>query len=344
MIEAAAVSIVNRLFACREAVNPRQTVVMRRSLGLMFLTSIALAVGCNRPVTSWPPTDSSIECYSLVGRPLRATPPAARLPELERGLADASSSLAANPNDSDRIIWLGRRLGYLWRMREAIDTFTRGAAGFPSDARFLRHRGHRYISVRQFRLATADLRRAIHLMQEIPDSIELDGQPNAANIPLTTTRFNVWYHLGVAHYLLAEFNDAFAAFQQAGRYTYGRDDNVVAVMDWSYMSLRRAGRDAEAARIVASAPSNPRIIENSAYAQRLELYAGRKPADQLLAQSFGGDADGVTIRYGVANWFFCNGRRSEAEGLYKSITACDNWPAFAFIAAEADLARLRDRR
>lgn len=226
----------------------------------------------------------------------------------------------------------------------AIDTFTRGAADFRSDARFLRHRGHRHISVRRFQLAVADLKRAISLMQEIPDGIEPDGQPNPANIPLTTTRFNVWYHLGVAHYMLAEFDEAFAAFQQAGRYGYGHDDNIVAVKDWSYMSLRRAGRNAEAERIVASAPLNPRIIENRAYAARLALYSGRMPADQLLAQSSVGDTDGVTIRYGVANWLFCNGRRDEAVALYESITACDNWPAFAFVAAEADLARLRDRR
>ncbi len=344
MIETAAVSVVNRLFACRETRNPRQTVVMHRSPGLMFLTSIALAVSCSHSVTSWPPTDASIECYSLLGRPLRATPPAARLPELERGLADARSLLAAAPTDPDGIIWLGRRLGYLWRMREAIDTFTRGAADFPSDPRFLRHRGHRYISVRQFQLAIADLKRAIPLMQKIPDCIEPDGQPNSANTPLTTTRFNVWYHLGVAHYMLAKFDEAFAAFQQAGRYANGHDDNVIAVMDWSYMSLRRSGRDAEAERIVESAPLNPRIIENRAYAARLALYAGRKSADQLLVQSSVGDTDGVTIRYGVANWLFCNGRRDEAVALYESITACDNWPAFALIAAEADLARLRDRR
>ena len=92
----------------------------------------------------------------------------------------------AKPNDPDAIIWYGRRLAYLGRFREAIDTFTSGAKKFPDDARFYRHRGHRRITVRQFDLAIADFHKAEQLMRNRMDDIEPDGQPNSRNIPTST--------------------------------------------------------------------------------------------------------------------------------------------------------------
>ena len=71
-----------------------------------------------------------------------------------------------------------------------------------------RHRGHRYISQRKFDAAIADFNKAAELMQGAPIEMEPDGQPNKINKPLSTTQFNVWYHLGLAHYLKEEFDEA----------------------------------------------------------------------------------------------------------------------------------------
>jgi cytochrome c-type biogenesis protein CcmH/NrfG len=59
--------------------------------------------------------------------------------EMETRLNDARMRYEANPNDPEAIIWLGRRLGYLGRWREAIETFDEGIKKFPGDARFYRH-------------------------------------------------------------------------------------------------------------------------------------------------------------------------------------------------------------
>jgi hypothetical protein len=49
----------------------------------------------------------------------------------------------------------------------------------------------------------------------------------------------------------------------------------------------------------------------------------------------------VTTAYGVANWYLYNGRRDEAERLFRQIIASRQWGAFGYIAAEAELARMR---
>lgn len=64
--------------------------------------------------------------------------------------------------------------------------YSRGAALYPNDPWIYRHRGHRYISVREFDNATRDLERAAQLVVGKPDIVEQDGQPNAANQPIGT--------------------------------------------------------------------------------------------------------------------------------------------------------------
>ena len=49
-----------------------------------------------------------------------------------------------------------------------------------------RHRGHRYISIRQFDRAIVDFEAAAGLIEGQENRIEPDGLPNTQNIPLTT--------------------------------------------------------------------------------------------------------------------------------------------------------------
>ncbi len=115
---------------------------------------------------------STAEAAILQDNPLspfidRPVPPvsaeAAR--QMDRQIADARAVYEANPNDPDAIIWLGRRLAYPGRFREAIDVFSEGIKKFPRDARFYRHRGHRYITLRRFDLAIKDLEKAASLIK-----------------------------------------------------------------------------------------------------------------------------------------------------------------------------------
>lgn len=281
------------------------------------------------------------EATSPLGRPLYATPPMKDRARQEMLLLEAQKRLREDPNDPGAWVWVGRRLGYLWRMTEAIEVYTRGIQRFPKDAALYRHRGHRYITVRQFDKAIADLESASRLMSGLPDVIEQDGMPNEKNIPLTTLHFNVWYHLGVAHYVKGDFSKARVAFGQSMHCRGKHDDNLVAATDWLYMTLRRLGHDDEANALLQPISEDMDIIENQAYLDRLLIYKGITQSDDIFNVNTATELDLATMGYGVGNWYFCEGDRARAVTVFEKVVAGGYWPAFGYIAAEADLARMR---
>ena len=301
-----------------------------RSLALL------LALGsCRMPA---PAADGSPETVSLLGERLYAPalPPATRA-IYERRLAEARAAYDRAPANADSIIWLGRRTAYLGRYREAIAIFTEGIAKHPDDARMYRHRGHRYITVRELDRAIGDLSRAAALTMDKPDEVEPDGIPNARNVPTSTLQSNVWYHLGLAHYLKGDFERALTAYRPAMRVSRN-PDMLVATSHWLYMTLRRLDRAAEADAVLAPISRDMDIIENDAYHRLLLLYKGELPADSLAPS--GVDAlNDASVGYGLGNWHLYNGRRDEAVAVFRRVLAGGNWPAFGYIAAEAELAR-----
>src|SRR5918992_4577969 len=78
-------------------------------------------------------------------------------------IARAESALAADPRNVERFIQLGVAQSGARQFREAVQTFTRGLAVAPNDPMLLRWRGHRYLSLREFDRAMADLSRGARL-------------------------------------------------------------------------------------------------------------------------------------------------------------------------------------
>ena len=87
---------------------------------------------------------------------------------------------------------------------ERSTIYTRGIAKFPADARFYRHRGHRYVTMRQFDKAIADLTKATQLIAGKPDAPE-PSTADPAVMSSETLHYAIWYHLGLAHYLKGDF-------------------------------------------------------------------------------------------------------------------------------------------
>lgn len=253
--------------------------------------------------------------------------------ERESALAAARAAWERNPDDADALIWAGRRAAYLGRYEEAVDIFSEGVRRHPRDARMLRHRGHRWITLRRFDRAVADLNRAAGLIRNQPDEIEPDGLPNARNVPTSTLQSNIWYHLGLAHYLRGDFDAALRAYRECMAVSKN-PDGVVSAAHWLYMTLRRLGRAAEAEAVLGPISTDMDVIENHAYHKLLLMYRGEIAAEELLRE---GDP---ATEYGVANWFLYNGERERARQLFGRIVAGRDPAAFGSIAAEADLHRL----
>lgn len=270
--------------------------------------------------------------------------PASKDATLEANLAEAEANLAANPGDEMAIIWVGRRLAYLGRYQEAYDTFRGGLELHPDSYKLLRHAGHRSITLREFDRAVEELGRAAELMPEGPLETEPDGAPNALNIPLSSTQFNVWYHLALAHYLNGDFEAAVEAYERCMA-TSVNPDLLVATTDWMYMTLRRLGRHEEAAALLEPITADLKIIENDAYHRRLLMYKGELAPEELLDLRAVDDPDQAlniaTQGYGVGNWYLVEGNEERAREIFEAILDGTSWAAFGTIAAEADLARIR---
>jgi tetratricopeptide (TPR) repeat protein len=255
----------------------------------------------------------------------------------EKDVAAARAEYEKNPDSADALIWLGRRTAYLGRYQEAIDLFTEGARKHPRDARMLRHRGHRYITLRQLDLAIRDLTRASELIRGKADEIEPDGLPNARNTPTSSLHSNIWYHLGLAHYLRGDFAKALEAYRECMKVSKN-PDGVVSTSNWLYATLRRLGRTDEAAQVIATIAPDMDVIENRAYHELLLMAAGDIDPKELETRD-GTTTDGTTVLYGVGNWYFVNGQPEKAREIWKRIVAGPQWAAFGYIAAEAELKR-----
>jgi tetratricopeptide (TPR) repeat protein len=283
-----------------------------------------------------------VEAVSFLGDSLRAIPLSdSTRAAMERDLAAAKASLDKAPTNPDSIIWVARRLGYLGRFRESIAMYTKGIEQHPDNPWMYRHRGHRYISVRELDHAISDLEKATQLVAGKPDEVEPDGQPNARNRPIGTLHSNIAYHLGLAYYLKGDFAKAVPIYEKELA-TASNDDRRVSTGHWLYMSLRRLGKDAEAKALVSHFRKDMDIIENQSYHQLMMLYKGELPVDSVLAPTAQIANSGAgAVAYGVGNWHQYNGRQAEAEAVYRRIMGSGQWASFGYIAAEAELARMK---
>lgn len=280
------------------------------------------------------------EATSLSGTPLFIPATIPNKQKLDADLAQAETALAANPKDAEAIIWVGRRLGYLWRYNDAIAMFTKGVTLHPDNPKFYRHRGHRYISIRQFARAQADFEKAAQLIKGRPDEIEPDGAPNPAGKPRSTLQFNIWYHLALSHYLQGNYARAYDAWVECMKVSTN-DDSIVATSDWMWMTLMRLTRKAEAGKVLERITPKMDILENTAYHRRLLMYKGLEKPEALLNETTPDPTQIATQGYGVANYYFVTGNTAKAREVFEKITAGAGWNAFGFIAAEADLMRMK---
>jgi tetratricopeptide (TPR) repeat protein len=259
----------------------------------------------------------------------------------DSNLLVAQQNFTADSSEENSI-WLGRRLAYLNAMDEAIAVYTRAIARFPDSYKLYRHRGHRYISTRQFALAIVDFEKAANLMQNKAVEIEPDGIPNKLNKPLSNGHFNVWYHLGLAYYLTGDFEKAISAYQACMKVS-DNDDLKVATADWLYMTYRRANKPKEAAMVLARVTEDVFVVENESYFKRIRMYKGLIHPNTLLQANPATpdyDLSLATQGYGVANWYYLNDDKAKAKEIFEKILQGKSTNSFGYIAAETDLKRL----
>ncbi len=292
-------------------------------------------------LSSDPDLPPGAEARSLLGEPL--FPPAlpADLRESrEADLAAAEAELAVTPDDPDAWIWVGRHQAYLARYRSAIATFSQGLERFPEDPALFRHRGHRWITVREFDRAIADLTRGVELAEARGriDEVEPDGLPNPAGIPLSTLGFNLWYHLALAEYLRGDFEAAREGWE-ATLAVSGNPDLQVAARYWLHLTLRQLGDHEGAQAVVEEVEPELELLENHAYQDLILHFRDLREREAILPEE-GEGLGTVTILYGLGARQLLDGDEEGARRRFLEILSrLDQWAAFGYLAAEAEVAR-----
>jgi tetratricopeptide (TPR) repeat protein len=248
-------------------------------------------------------------------------------------LAAAKAAWERHPTNVDSIIWYGRRVGYTGDFALAVAIYTEGLRLHPDETRLLRHRGHRYLSQRDYASAIADLERAYDLIRGRADEVEPDGQPNARGIPTSTLHSNIRYHLALALFLTGDFPRAASLWEEDAKLAANLDQRVASTYWWVVAMARQ--RDGErVAAALAPIRADWDIIENGSY-HRLLLWMKGDLAEEALRATMTTPLERQTIGNGIAQWYQARGRRATAEAAVREVLATGPSASFGFLAAEA---------
>lgn len=253
-------------------------------------------------------------------------------------LEAARAAWVRHPEDVDSIIWFGRRTGYTGDFQAAVDIYTNGLRLHPDEPRLLRHRGHRYLSLRRYPWAIADLERARAVVAGTEDEVEPDGQPNARGIPTSTLHSNIRYHLALAYFLTGQFRRALPIWEEDATVA-GNVDQRVAATYWWVLTLAQLGRLPEARTILSSVQADWDVIENGSYHRAL-LWMRGDLAEAALLPAGASVLERQTIGNGMGQWLAATGKPTEARRAFEAVLATGPSASFGVLAAEAGLARL----
>jgi len=309
------------------------------STGLVGFSGVAQAAGDQKP-----------QVVSALGKRFFARADA------DGAIAKADAALAADPDNLDVLIAAGRAHDVALQFDTSIAMYTRAIGMAPNDVRACRFRGHRFISTRKLDLAINDLERALSLA---PSS------------------FDVVYHLGLAYFLSGQFPAAAKTYRAClDRKSPGfalpagwrdcaglssaapsdparpaaapasspapDDESRIGITDWLYRSLRRAGRAEEARLLLAGVPEGLAVKENEAYYRALLFYKGVRAEAQVLRDEAFKENTGVTVGYGLANFYLAEGQTAKACAIMHRLVEDEaHWNAFGFVGAEAELTRAK---
>lgn len=285
---------------------------------------------------STPAADMPIqEAVSFGGKPLYRNPvDAEKLAELDQLIVaiEMKSDLS-----EDDYIEMGRHYISGNRFQESIDVYTRGLEAYPDSFKLRRHRGHRYINVRELDKAIVDLNEAVELMGDTSsDVMEYDGNGK----PYGTYEHWIWYHVGLYHYLNENFDEAARAYEKCAA-TAMDNKGLVGASDWLYNAYQKGGNSAEATRVIDAIAEDIDSDRNHPYFHRVMVYKGiekpgdlldvNKPADQWTGRD-------ITLGYGIANWYKFNGDENTADKIYKAILQTPYWNSWAYVVSDKEQA------
>ncbi len=230
------------------------------------------------------------------------------------------AKLAEDPDNAELWMEKGLCLAKASLYREAEECYAHAISLDPFNGILYRHMAHRMLSQWRFEDALAGFTLASRLIPE---------------------NWDVWYHLGLSHYLLGDYEKAAKAYQRCLELSK-QDDEYIAVCDWYYMTERRLGNDARAQELLSYVPDQVDAGDNEDYYQRIRMYKGQIDASEVLPEDLDSmdPIDIITRGYGVSNFYRMNGDIEKADEIVDAIIKKgdegDCYFAFGYLAALVD--------
>ena len=222
-------------------------------------------------------------------------------------------------NNAD--LWMERGLALAGQklMREAVEAYSKAISIDPFKGIYYRHRAHRHLSCWEFQEACADFEVASRLIPE---------------------NWDVWYHLGLSHFLLGEYELAVPAYRRCMEVTK-TDGQMIALCDWYWRTLMRLGRKADAEKVLENINDHMDYIESElGYYNDCLIYKGLRNPEDFIERSENYAFDGTIMAYGLSNYFRVNGDAKRADEMLNKLLSVEDtelWAYFGYLATVAEM-------
>lgn len=245
---------------------------------------------------------------------------------LPHGLADTDEIRVcrAKPQTYENLLELADALCWQLRFREAIDTLTQAVKLEPERMEAYRKRGPKYLDTLQFERALADYTRC-----EQADGVSVMSR----------------YRIGMAHYLMWDFDTAIAAFAESLAIAPQDDDMYIAALYWLVLSQLRAGKTDEAQKTLRQHYRPDMYVgHHTAYEKAMRAAAGFAQTTDILTEL---DEEPDDLQYAMTAYGLCvllgSGQEPiKADVLREKLLARDGfWFCFSYLAAYADRGEAR---
>jgi tetratricopeptide (TPR) repeat protein len=238
--------------------------------------------------------------------------------ENEKALAAYERAIALEPTNAEFRLGRARALARLARHAESVEECAKILQMNPNHVLALRDRGHYFINLHRAEDAIPDLARAEQLEK---------------------TDRDLYYHLALAYYIAGDFARAVPAWQRC--FELARDEgNAIACAAWLYPSLVRAGRAAEAKKLLERFTPKSQPKENTAYFDRLMLFKGVAKEEDVAKTMEAGGVSTPTVAYSIGVWHLLEGRHDRARDYFEKAANAEVKYAFGAVAAAAELMRM----
>jgi tetratricopeptide (TPR) repeat protein len=314
------------------------------AIGYRLLPAILVIACAGGPIRYTVVTPTAAEAISLLGDTLWGLPldPQSGPARAER-IREARERADKQPYDLEITLDLARATAGMGRLKDAVNVLTEASGVHPTDPRIYQRRGELLLWLRELDLAIADLKGAGRLLIGRPASLGTTESPDGV-LAVSTLQYRTALLLGVAFYCQARYPAAREAFAEAANRAITPDEHTQAVL-WLFFAVRRIGGGEEAPSVLGAVQERWAIGTRRREIELLLAYKGRISSDSIVARALAAsDDDRALYSYGVGYYLsLLPLRKDEAESWLQHARTAKSWTSLPYLAAEADLARLRGR-